>query len=94
MLRNDIYIFSRLGTYIERADNTARIMDVEYYVLLPAINFIGSSVDNAQWESILRSVSAYQSYKWLNESPLTQEESANILFLTKVPQVLLLYSDT
>ena len=35
MLRNDVYFFSRLGVYLERADNTARILDVKYHVLLP-----------------------------------------------------------
>ena len=57
MLRDDIYNFSRIGTFIEQADNTARILDVKYYVLLPAIAKVGSSLDNKQWESILRSVS-------------------------------------
>ena len=36
MLRNDAYWFSRLGVFIERADNTARILDVKYHLLLPA----------------------------------------------------------
>ena len=36
MLRNDAYWFSRLGLFIERADNTARILDVKYHLLLPA----------------------------------------------------------
>ena len=67
MLRDDTYIFARMGTFIERADNTSRILDMKYYVLLPSSNFIGSTVDNAQWENILRSVSAYRSYNWLNE---------------------------
>jgi uncharacterized alpha-E superfamily protein len=58
MLRNDIYNFARLGTFIERADNTARILDVKYYVLLPSVAAVGSSLDNVQWETILRSVSA------------------------------------
>ena len=35
MLRNDAYWFSRLGVYVERADNTARILDVKYHLLLP-----------------------------------------------------------
>ena len=65
MLRDDIYNFSRIGTFIERADNTARILDVKYYVLLPAIAQVGSSLDNVQWESILRSVSAHRSYGWV-----------------------------
>lgn len=73
MLRNDIFAFSRLGTSIERADNTARILDVKYYVLLPSAAFVGTTIDNAQWEVILRSVSAERSYRWLNagnSSPL------------------------
>ena len=56
MLRNEIFDFSQLGTFVERADNTARILDVKYYVLLPSISWVGSSLDNYQWESILRSV--------------------------------------
>jgi len=66
MLRNDIYNFTQLGTFVERADNTARILDVKYYVLLPSASYIGSSLDNVQWESILRSVSAQRAYRWLN----------------------------
>ena len=57
MLRNEIFDFSQIGTFVERADNTARILDVKYYVLLPSISWVGSSLDNYQWESILRSVS-------------------------------------
>ena len=48
MLRNDIFDFARLGTFLERADNTARILDVKYYVLLPSASFVGSSLDNVQ----------------------------------------------
>ncbi len=58
MLRNDIFDFARIGTFLERADNTARILDVKYYVLLPSVRAVGSSMDNVQWETILRSVSA------------------------------------
>ena len=58
MMRNDIYDFARLGTFLERADNTARILDVKYYVLLPSVSSVGTSLDNVQWETILRAVSA------------------------------------
>jgi uncharacterized alpha-E superfamily protein len=54
MLRNDMYDFCRLGTFIERMDNTARIIDVKYYSLLPSPSFVGSRLDNVQWETILR----------------------------------------
>ncbi len=66
MLRNDVYNFGRIGHFIERADNTARLLDVKYYVLLPSVSFVGSSLDNVQWEAILRSTSAYSAYRWLN----------------------------
>ncbi len=38
MLRNDAYWFNRLGIFVERADNTARLLDVKYHLLLPAAN--------------------------------------------------------
>ena len=67
MLRNDVFDFCRLGTFLERADNTARILDVKYYVLLPSVTQVGSSLDNVQWETILRSVSGVRAYSWLNQ---------------------------
>src|SRR5215469_11976676 len=58
MLRNDAYWFSRLGVYLERADNTARILDVKYHVLLPEEEHVGGPLDFYQWTSILRSVAS------------------------------------
>lgn len=66
MLRIDVYNFARLGTFVERADNTARILDVKYYVLLPSLSYVGATLDNVQWETILRSVSAEHAFRWLN----------------------------
>ena len=83
MLRNDIYDFSRLGTFIERADNTARILDVKYYTLLPHASFVGSSLDNVQWETVLRSVSAHRSFRWLGESEMTASAIADFLILDR-----------
>ncbi|MEL6828160.1 MAG: alpha-E domain-containing protein [Pseudomonadota bacterium] len=65
MLRNDIFRFVVLGALIERADNTARILDTKYYVLLPSSASVGSSLDRVQWEMILRSASAERSFHWL-----------------------------
>jgi uncharacterized alpha-E superfamily protein len=64
MLRNENYYFSQLGNFVERADNTARILDVKYYVLLPKPSDVGSDLDALQWAQILRSVSAHRSYRW------------------------------
>lgn len=65
ILRNDTFFFSQLGAFVERADNTARILDVKYYVLLPEHENVGGDVDNYQWTTILRSVSAHRSYRWV-----------------------------
>jgi uncharacterized alpha-E superfamily protein len=64
MLRTDNYYFSQLGNFIERADNTARILDVKYFILLPRASDVGSDLDLQQWAQILRSVSAHRAYRW------------------------------
>lgn len=83
MLRNEIFDFSQIGTFVERADNTARILDVKYYVLLPSISWVGSSLDNYQWESILRSVSAHRSYRWVYEADYRPANVADYLILNR-----------
>lgn len=87
MLRNDIFDFCRLGTFLERADNTARILDVKYYVLLPSINQIGSSLDNVQWETILRSVAGMRAYRWITRGETSPMGIADFLiFDTRMPR--------
>jgi len=83
MLRNDIYDFLRLGTFLERADNTARILDVKYYVLLPSVSAVGSSIDNVQWESILRSVSAGGGFRMEYGAEGGPKEIAHFLIFDK-----------
>lgn len=83
MLRNDTYDFCRLGTFIERMDNTARIIDVKYYSLLPSPSFVGSRLDNIQWETILRSVSAHRSFRWAVEDDFTAPAIAEFLILDR-----------
>lgn len=81
MLRNDIYHFAQIGTAIERADYTARIIDVKYYTLLPSTSYVGSPLDNVQWETILRSVSAHRSFRWLGDGEMTASAIAQFLIL-------------
>lgn len=81
MLRNDIYNFARLGTFLERADNTARIIDVKYYLLLPSLSHVGSPLDTSQWDMLLRSLSAQRSYRWLNPNETKPIDIARFLVL-------------
>ena len=60
---HDAFRFIRLGTFIERADNTARILDVKYHMLLPHGEQVGGVVDYYQWGALLRSVGAFRAYR-------------------------------
>jgi len=55
--------FSELGKQMERADNTSRTLDVKYYTLLPKAELVGTSIDNMQWISLLKSSDALETYK-------------------------------
>ncbi|MEM7642151.1 MAG: alpha-E domain-containing protein [Pseudomonadota bacterium] len=81
MLRDDSYDFARLGTFLERADATARLLDVKYYVLLPTASGVGSSLDNAQWEVILRSVSAEGPFRMVHGRARNAADIARFLIL-------------
>lgn len=65
MLRGDAYWFLQLGAAVERADNTARLLDVKYHLLLPRDEPVGGSLDYFQWATILRTVSALTAYHWV-----------------------------
>jgi uncharacterized alpha-E superfamily protein len=83
MLRNDAYWFSRLGLYIERADNTARILDVKYHMLLPEQEKVGGPLDYYQWAAILRTVSALTAYRWVYRDSLKPWLIADLLILNE-----------
>jgi uncharacterized alpha-E superfamily protein len=90
MLRNDGYDFARIGTFLERADNTARILDVKYYVLLPSLAQIGSSLDNMQWETVLRSVAGQRAYRWLTGGEIAPMGIAEFVILdARMPRSLI-----
>jgi uncharacterized alpha-E superfamily protein len=81
MLRNETYSFARSGTFLERADNTARILDVKYYLLLPSLSYVGTALDTGQWDNILRSISGERAYRWLNAGRMDARSIAEFLIL-------------
>lgn len=81
MLRNDAYWFSRVGLSVERADNTARLLDVKYHVLLPEKEVVGGSLDYFQWSAILRAVSAHTAYHWVYRTSMKPWLVADLLIL-------------
>ena len=83
MLRNDAFWFTRLGLAIERADNTARILDVKYHLLLPETERVGGSLDYFQWTTILREVSAVTAYHWVYRQSVKPWLVADLLILNR-----------
>ena len=90
MLRDPSYWFSRLGLFVERADNTARILDVKYHLLLPDTEAVGGTLDYFQWAAILRAVSALTAYHWVYREGIKPWLVADLLILRpEMPRSLL-----
>jgi uncharacterized alpha-E superfamily protein len=81
MLRDEPYHFTWLGTYLERADNTARILDVKYHMLLPHGEGAGGAADYYQWSALLHSVSAFEIYRKVYRDLITPRRVAELLVL-------------
>lgn len=63
MAHGEAWNFSELGRLLERADKTSRILDVKYFIILPRIDYVGSSLDNVQWTALLKSTSSLEMYR-------------------------------
>jgi uncharacterized alpha-E superfamily protein len=63
MSHGEAWNFGRLGAMLERADKTSRILDVKYFLLLPNVADIGTSIDISQWGMLLKSASALEMYR-------------------------------
>jgi uncharacterized alpha-E superfamily protein len=83
IVRGDAFNFSRLGTFLERADNTARILDVKYHVLLPSVKDVGGALDYYQWTALLRSVSSFETYRLLYHDQIFPIKVAQLLILER-----------
>lgn len=83
MLRNPASWFIRLGATIERADTTARLLDVKTHMLLPEGEMIGGVLDRDQWTTILQTVAAVNAYRWLYREGLNVEHIVELLILRR-----------
>jgi len=81
MLRDEAWHFTWLGTYLERSDSTARILDVKYHLLLPRGEKVGGAADYYQWSALLNSVSALEVYRRVYRDLITPRRVAELLVL-------------
>ena len=63
MSHGEAWYFAQLGKFLERADKTSRILDVKYFIILPRLDYIGSTLDNVQWTALLKSTSSFEMYR-------------------------------
>ena len=81
MLQDEALRFIRLGTFLERADNTARILEVKYLNLLPGAEDDSHSSDYYQWSALLHSVSAFEVYRKVYRDQISPMRVAELLIL-------------
>ncbi len=62
---DEAWHFGRLGNLFERADQSSRILDAKYYMLLPSVDHVGTPYDDILWSALLRSVSGLEMYRRL-----------------------------
>lgn len=86
--RNDAYCFIRLGTFVERADNTARLLDVKSQLIEPAVDSLmpvdapsESAPDFYAWSALLRSLSAFEAYHAAYRDSLDGRRVTELLIL-------------
>jgi len=63
MSHNEGWHFARIGRMLERADKTARMLDVKYFLLLPTPDYFDSPYDTVEWGALLKSVSGFEMYR-------------------------------
>ena len=85
MLQDEAFHFYRMGTFLERADNTARLLDVKFHAV--ESDFFGTASEMDQeydfyhWSAILRSVSAFEVYRKVYRDVIKPELVAELLIL-------------
>ncbi len=99
MLQDESFHFQRIGTFLERADNTARLLDVKFHAR--NTEFFGSGVGNEgkevdfyHWSAVLRSVSAFEVYRKVYRNVIRPEKVAELLILrAEMPRSLVYCMD-
>ncbi len=91
LMRNDAFRFIRLGTFIERADNTLRLLDARYEMLGGAVDAVSDSSARGyyQWSALLRSLSSFEAYTEIyRDAPSAHNVAEMLLLRADVPRSL------
>ncbi len=83
MLTTEAYCFTCLGTRVERADATARLLDVKYHGLVPDEDRADEAVDYYQWGAVLRAMSAFKAYRMIYRDSIKPRQVVDLLVLQR-----------
>ncbi|MSN25002.1 MAG: alpha-E domain-containing protein [Geobacter sp.] len=83
MMRGEAYAFYQLGGSLERADMTARTLDVKYHVILPELSMVGSALDYYQWTALLKSLSGFEAFRRSYHSGFMPADIAEFVVLNR-----------
>ncbi len=81
MYRDQVWLFYRLGTFLELCDQVTRLVDMKYHALLPSASDVGKPIDVAQWNALLRSAAAYHGYRRIYPQMMTPSSVAGFILL-------------
>ncbi len=85
--RDEGWFFYQIGRSIERADQTTRLLDVKYHLLLPKVEAVGSPLDVSQWNAVLRSAAGFHAFRRVQPSGMTPGGVAGfLLFHNRFPR--------
>jgi uncharacterized alpha-E superfamily protein len=85
--RDEGWFFYQIGRSIERADQTTRLLDVKYHLLLPTRETVGSPLDVSHWNAVLRSAAGYHAFRRVHPSGMTSADVAGfLLFHSRFPR--------
>lgn len=81
--RDEGWYFYEIGQAIERADQTTRLLDVKYHLLLPSVADVGSPLDISQWNAVLRSAAGYHAFRRIHPSGMTVARVSEFLLFNR-----------
>jgi uncharacterized alpha-E superfamily protein len=83
MMRGEAYAFYQLGGCFERADMTARTLDIKYHIILPDLSMVGSALDYYQWAALLKSLSGFEAFRRNYHSGFMPADVAEFVVLNR-----------
>lgn len=90
LYRDEAWCFYQIGRHIERADQSTRLLDAKYHLLLPSVEDVGSPVDASRWNALLRSAAGYHAFRKVHPRGMTPADVAGfMLFHRAFPRSVL-----